>query len=64
MSEEPDFYTVKELEEILSVSRTTLYDWRQEGIGPPWIKVSGTIRYPKSGFQEWLEEETDRQRSA
>ena len=32
----------------------TLRKWRQQRIGPPWVKFGKTILYPDDGFEEWL----------
>jgi hypothetical protein len=31
-----------------------LQKWREQRIGPPWIKFGKAILYPDEGFEEWL----------
>ena len=36
-------------------TRRTLRLWRQQRIGPPWVKMGrDVILYPKQGFLDWL----------
>jgi len=32
----------------------TLRKWREQRIGPPWIKFGKVILYPDDGFEAWL----------
>ena len=32
----------------------TLRKWREQRIGPPWIKFGKVILYPNDGFEAWL----------
>ena len=32
----------------------TLRKWREQRIGPPWIKFGKTILYPIADFEAWL----------
>jgi predicted DNA-binding transcriptional regulator AlpA len=44
-----------EVASLLRVSRYTLSDWRKNGTGPPFLKVSrGVVRYPRRAFAHWL----------
>ena len=46
-------YTVKEVMDILKISKNTAYDLiKQEGF--PVIKIKNTYRIPKVAFDEWL----------
>ena len=47
-------YTVKELEQMTGIKRSTFDTWRFEGRGPHFIKVEGwKVVYPASDFDEW-----------
>jgi predicted nucleic acid-binding protein len=40
---------------ILTVRSTrTLEAWRYRGVGPPYIRVGGVIRYSRSDIERWL----------
>jgi hypothetical protein len=32
----------------------TLRKWRDQRVGPPWIKFGRSILYPIDGFEAWL----------
>jgi len=40
---------------LLQVSPRTLETWRHRGGGPPYIKVSKSVRYSTLDLFEWLE---------
>lgn len=48
----------KEVAEILAVSVYSIAQMRHRGNGPPWIKVSGSVRYPADLFYEWIQKNT------
>lgn len=50
------FLRQKDVQELLGVSRQTLWKWRQEDIGPPAVKVGGVVLYPEDGFEDWKAE--------
>lgn len=50
-----NFYTPREVSEILNVSDVCLHLWRRDGIGPPWRKQSYRIFYPANTFKEYLD---------
>jgi helix-turn-helix protein len=59
---EEELLTPRELIQLLKVSNQTLTNWRGNGKGPPWIKISGEIgvpggevRYPRARFNAWLQ---------
>jgi hypothetical protein len=33
----------------------TLQSWRLRGIGPPWKKLQGSVKYDKLAFDKWVE---------
>lgn len=47
-------YTVKELQEILSISRPTVYELLKRNEFR-WIQVGSTYRISKKSFDEWLD---------
>ena len=53
------FMRTKEVLEILSVSRSTLYNWMQKGVFPRPIEISGpgtrVLRWRRSVIERWLE---------
>lgn len=49
-------YTVKELQEILNVSRPTIYELLKENLFS-WVKLGTTYRISKNSFDEWLDKQ-------
>jgi DNA-binding transcriptional MerR regulator len=49
------FMTDYEVAKLVRVHVGTLRRWRMERIGPPWVKLEGTVRYPRAELLEWLE---------
>lgn len=48
--------TIKEVCEIIGVSRSTLDDWRVKGRGPRFIRLpNGQLRIKRSEFELWLD---------
>lgn len=47
------YYTIKQVAELLSVDRTTLFRWQKGGYLIP-IKVGGLVRYRKSDVEELI----------
>ena len=45
---------IEELAEYLDVPIKTLYKWRQEGSGPPSVRVGRHVRYFVSDVNDWL----------
>jgi Helix-turn-helix domain len=48
------FYSERDLAEVLGVSIKTLQGHRLRGIGAPWKKIQGSIRYPVEMVDAWL----------
>ncbi len=46
-------YTVKEIQEILDVSRPTVYELLKKNTFP-WVNIGGKYRIAKKGFDAWL----------
>lgn len=49
---------VEAVAKLLGVTRQTLYNWRREGSGPPWIAVGRAIRYSRADLEAWLAAQT------
>lgn len=43
---------------LLCLSKRTLQDHRLNGVGLPWVKISGVVRYPRAAVEDWLTERT------
>jgi hypothetical protein len=50
--------TSRKLAELLDCSERSLERRREDGDGPPYVKVGGAIRYPLSGLEKWLADNT------
>ncbi len=47
--------TVKEVAEILTVTKSTLKEWRRLKKGPPFIRIGhNTIRYSDELLDNWI----------
>jgi len=55
----PEYLTPKQASLISGISIKTLEKYRHfhklNGFGPPFLKISGRVRYPAEGFRKWLE---------
>ncbi len=47
--------TTKALAEMISVPEGTVRYWRKVGLGPPWIKLEGSIRYAEQDVLEYID---------
>jgi len=54
MGEPTTYLSVREVARRLGVSANTLFAWRKDGSGPPWLKLGKIIRYPSNKFDDWL----------
>ncbi len=61
---EDDLVPVKELAAEIRVSPATVYGWRTRGEGPPAIKVGGQLRFRRSEINRWLEDNSERRKTA
>jgi predicted DNA-binding transcriptional regulator AlpA len=53
--ESAQMLTTFEVAHFLRVSRWTLSDWRRNGTGPPFVKLSRRVlRYPRYAFERWM----------
>lgn len=46
--------TCNEVAAILRVSPATVYRWRNNNLGPPYIAVGGETRYFRDELMDWL----------
>ncbi len=57
-----DLVTATEARSILGgtkpIPHSTLAHWRKVGIGPEYMKVGRTLRYPVEGLLRFLEQQT------
>ena len=47
------YFTEHEAAELLRLSRRTLQRWRQEGLGLPFRRFGGLVRYARSDIDAW-----------
>ena len=47
--------TTKGASELLSVPEGTIRYWRKVGLGPPWLKLEGSIRYAQEDVMRYIE---------
>jgi predicted DNA-binding transcriptional regulator AlpA len=53
------FITPKAMTARLNVTLSTLYVWRKNGTGTPWVRIGKfTIRYPADQFNDWIKRNT------
>jgi len=54
----------REVAARVKVTTKTLYRWRMEGSGPPFVDIGGAnkpaYRYPLDGLEGWLAEKAGR----
>ena len=55
-------YTVKEIQEMLGVSRTTIYKFLKEG-KLPYVVLGGKYLVSKKYFDKWFESSVQEQKS-
>jgi excisionase family DNA binding protein len=47
------YFTEHEAAELLRLSRRTLQRWRQKGLGLPFRRFGGLVRYARSDIDAW-----------
>jgi excisionase family DNA binding protein len=57
MTTNPEFMTVDEVAELLTVSPATVRYWRQFRTGPRSFKLGGSVRYRRADVLAWLEDQ-------
>ena len=53
-----ELLTLDELATLLRVSTKTLYRWRENDEGPPFVRMGRAIGYPRRDLNAWLDERT------
>ncbi len=56
----PAMMTIAQVAEATQLSVRTLYNRRQDGDGPTWRKVGGSVRYPREALREYMTGGPDR----
>ena len=51
-------YTVKEVQEMLGISRPTVYELLKKNEFR-WIQIGNKYRIPKKSFDEWLDQKSE-----
>lgn len=58
----PDLMTTSQVSEFTQIKSSTLYAWRRDGGGPPFIRLGdgrgSSIRYPREGLRKYLTSRT------
>lgn len=49
-----EMLTSREVGRILRVSRWVVNRWRRERLGPPFVRIGRTIRYPRWRFDQFV----------
>jgi predicted site-specific integrase-resolvase len=52
-----EYITETQLSNHLNISVRTLQQWRVRGDGPPFTKLSRSVRYKKQSVQDWLDQQ-------
>lgn len=58
-TQEKRCYTIKELQEILGISRPTVYELLKKNEFR-WIRIGTKYRISKKSFDEWLDQKTEK----
>lgn len=53
-----DLLVEREAAAILTIKPRTLTVWRQQGIGPKYIKLGTAVRYRRADVEAWLQART------
>jgi hypothetical protein len=48
------FFSEADLAAYAGLSVRTLQGWRMRGLGPPFKKLCGSVRYDIEGFEAWV----------
>ena len=49
-----ELWTTRDVAKILNVSTKTVERWRHDNRGPAYIRIEGTVRYPKDDLEIYL----------
>lgn len=55
MLEKDRYLSEGDVARILSLSTETLRKWRHRRVGPPWVKIEGSVRYAEEKLKRFLE---------
>lgn len=54
----PAMMTAAQVAEFSGIKESTLFAWRRDGVGPPWVRwgpaKTGAVRYPREGIREYV----------
>lgn len=51
------YLTERELTVYCGIAVRTLQGWRIRGLGPPWVKLRGAVRYRLDDFELWASQQ-------
>lgn len=58
---EPEWLSTQGLGKMLGgISASTIRGWRLAGIGPPFVRLGGLVRYRRSEVERWISAGGDR----
>ncbi|MCV7289198.1 DNA-binding protein [Mycobacteroides abscessus] len=57
MQKQYELMTLAEMCELLGISESTAYYWRQIGKGPKGARIGKTLRYRRADVLVWLDEQ-------
>jgi DNA-binding transcriptional MerR regulator len=49
-----ELMTATDVAKLLKVSTQTLANWRSSGLGPPFHKIGGSVRYELTDIKEFV----------
>ena len=55
---EAEYLTEKQTAEYTGTKITTLRSWRNRGVGIPFVKIAGSVRYSKTDIDNYMKENT------
>lgn len=44
----------REVSVVTGAARSTLAKMRLRGIGPPWVRIGVSVRYPEDALRDWM----------
>ena len=63
INQSPTFFTTKELAHRWRISPRTLEGWRDQGVGPRYVKIGSRVRYPIQAIEraerDWSRTQTE-----
>lgn len=60
LSSPPRYLDSQAAADLYGVSTKTLEKWRQNGFGPPFVKLGKAVRYERAALLAWAEARTVR----